>query len=143
MRFRFSSNTPLTMRVTLRAEQTAVQTVFDRVLLRSTSGAITSSLSGGNRQKLVLSKWLTAESDILMLDEPTRGVDVGAKSELHAWIGERAAQGAAILLISSELPELLSVSTRIIVLREGRMQGEVNRDDATQDKLLRMMTATS
>jgi len=131
------------MRVTLRAEQTAVQTVFDRVLLRSTSGAITSSLSGGNRQKLVLSKWLTAESDILMLDEPTRGVDVGAKSELHAWIGERAAQGAAILLISSELPELLSVSTRIIVLREGRMQGEVNRDDATQDKLLRMMTATS
>jgi ABC-type sugar transport system ATPase subunit len=129
--------------VNQRAEQTAVQTVFDRVLLRSTSAAITSSLSGGNQQKVVLSKWLTAESDILMLDEPTRGVDVGAKSELHAWIGERAAQGAAVLLISSELPELLGVSTRIIVLREGRMQGEVNRDDATQDKLLRMMTATA
>jgi ABC-type sugar transport system ATPase subunit len=125
------------------AELTAVQSVFDRVLLRSTSGAITSSLSGGNQQKVVLSKWLTAESDILMLDEPTRGVDVGAKSELHGWIAERAAQGAAILLISSELPELLSVSTRIIVLREGHVQGELRREEATQDRLLRMMTAVA
>jgi ABC-type Mn2+/Zn2+ transport system ATPase subunit len=127
--------------VNQRAEQTAVQAVFDRVLMRSTSKAITTSLSGGNQPKVVLSKWLTAESDILMLDEPTRGVDVGAKSELHDWIGERAAHGAAVLPNSSELPELLSVSTRIIVLREGRMQGEVHRDDATQDTLLRMMTA--
>ena len=99
-----------------------------------------SSLSGGNQQKVVLSKWLTAASDLLILDEPTRGVDVGAKAELHAWIDERALAGAAILLISSELPELLALSSRILVLREGRLRGELARADATQDKLLRLMT---
>ena len=98
-----------------------------------------SSLSGGNQQKVVLSKWLTAESDLLVLDEPTRGVDVGAKAELHAWIGQRAREGAAVLLISSELPELLGLSTRILVLREGRLRGEVSRAEATQEGLLRMM----
>jgi len=101
------------------------------VLVRSTRDAITSSLSSGNQQKVVRSKWLTAESNILLLDEPTRGVDVGAKSELHAWIDEKASQGAAVLLISSELPELLNVSTRILVLRDGRLRGEVSRADGT------------
>ena len=109
------------------------------VLLRSSLEAVTSSLSGGNQQKVVLSKWLTANSDILMLDEPTRGVDVGAKSELHAWIDQKASQGAAVLLISSELLELLNVSTRTIVLRDGRIRGEVSRADATQELLLRTM----
>ena len=113
------------------AEVSAVTTSFEHVLLRSKRDAITSSLSGGNQQKVVLSKWLTAESNILLLDEPTRGVDVGAKSELHAWIDEKASQGAAVLLISSELPELLNVSTRILVLRDGRLRGEVSRADGT------------
>ena len=121
------------------AEDRAVATVFGRVMLRSSSEAVTSSLSGGNQQKVVLSKWLTADSDILILDEPTRGVDVGAKAELHSWIDQKASQGAAVLLISSELPELLNVSTRIIVLRDGRIRGEVARADATQELLLRMM----
>jgi len=107
------------------AEVTAVSHSFGRVQLSASRDAITSSLSGGNQQKVVLSKWLTAESDILILDEPTRGVDVGAKSELHAWIDERAAQGAAVLLISSELPELLGLSTRILVLRDGRLCGDL------------------
>jgi ABC-type sugar transport system ATPase subunit len=77
---------------------------------------------------------------VLILDEPTRGVDVGAKAEIHALIGELAEQGTAILLISSELPEVITLSERILVLREGRLVGEVRRQDATQDGLLRMMT---
>ncbi|HEX9564600.1 MAG TPA: sugar ABC transporter ATP-binding protein [Gemmatimonadaceae bacterium] len=121
------------------AEAAAVGSAFARVGVRARPEATTSSLSGGNQQKVVLSRWLTADSDILILDEPTRGVDVGAKAELHAWIDQRAASGAAVLLISSELPELINLSSRIIVLREGRVQGEVARADATQDRLLRLM----
>ncbi len=121
------------------AEVAAVQRSFARVALRTGSEAVVSSLSGGNQQKVVLSKWLTAESDLLILDEPTRGVDVGAKAELHAWIDQRASEGAAVLLISSELPELLALSSRILVLRDGRICGEVPRESATQDGLLRLM----
>jgi ABC-type sugar transport system ATPase subunit len=97
------------------------------------------TLSGGNQQKIVLAKWLAARSSILMLDEPTRGVDVGAKAELHAWIDRLAAGGAAVLLISSELPELLNLSSRILVLRGGRLVGELARGQATQAQLLRLM----
>ncbi len=120
-------------------EATAVAECFTRVGLRAGGEAEVSSLSGGNQQKVVLSKWLAAKSDLLILDEPTRGVDVGAKAELHAWIAQRAAEGAAILLISSELPELLALSTRILVVREGRLRGELAQGAATQDELLRMM----
>jgi ABC-type sugar transport system ATPase subunit len=77
---------------------------------------------------------------VLILDEPTRGVDVGAKAEIHALIGELAEQGTAILLILSELPEVLTLSERILVLHEGRLVGEVRLQDATRDGLLRMMT---
>ncbi|MCC6929055.1 MAG: hypothetical protein IT359_08715 [Gemmatimonadaceae bacterium] len=87
----------------------------------------------------MLSRWLTADSDVLILDEPTRGVDVGAKAELHAWIDQRASEGAAVLLISSELPELMTLSSRILVLREGTLRGEVTREQATQEGLLRVM----
>ena len=120
-------------------ESSAVAECFARVAVRAGSEIEVSSLSGGNQQKIVLAKWLTAESELLILDEPTRGVDVGAKAELHAWIAQRAADGAAILLISSELPELLALSSRIIVLREGRVRGELARGEATQDELLRLM----
>jgi ABC-type sugar transport system ATPase subunit len=96
-------------------------------------------LSGGNQQKIVLARWLAARSKILILDEPTRGVDVGAKAEIHALIAELARHGAGVLLISSELPELLSLSTRILVLRAGRLVGELAAAGATQDGLLRMM----
>lgn len=96
-------------------------------------------LSGGNQQKVVLARWLAARAKILILDEPTRGVDVGAKAEIHALIGELASQGAAVLVISSELPELLSLSSRILVLRAGRLVGEIPGSGATQDVLLRLM----
>ncbi|HEU4586215.1 MAG TPA: sugar ABC transporter ATP-binding protein, partial [Gemmatimonadaceae bacterium] len=122
------------------AERELAQSYIDRLRVRTHSmDAATAGLSGGNQQKLVLAKWLAAKSDILILDEPTRGVDVGAKAEIHAWIDRLASEGAAILLISSELPELINLSTRLIVLRAGRIVGEVARAEATQDGLLRLM----
>jgi ABC-type sugar transport system ATPase subunit len=113
---------------------------FDRLRVRTPSmDAVVAGLSGGNQQKIVLAKWLAASSQILILDEPTRGVDVGAKAEIHALIGELAERGSAILVISSELPEVISLSERIIVLRSGRVAGELPRKDATQDSVLRLM----
>ena len=101
--------------------------------------ATVAGLSGGNQQKIVLAKWLAASSQILILDEPTRGVDVGAKAEIHALIGQLAEKGAAILVISSELPEVISLSDRIVVLRNGRIAGELARREATEDSVLRLM----
>ncbi len=121
------------------AERERARTSFERLRVRATQETVTAALSGGNQQKIVIAKWLAADCDILMLDEPTRGVDVGAKAEIHAWIDGLAAEGVAVLVISSELPELLRLSTRVLVLRDGRVVGEVARADATQDGLLRMM----
>ena len=113
---------------------------FKRLRVRTPSlDASVAGLSGGNQQKIVLAKWLAASSHILILDEPTRGVDVGAKAEIHALIGELASRGTAILVISSELPEVISLSDRIIVLRNGRIAGELARRDATEDSVLRLM----
>lgn len=94
------------------------------------------NLSGGNQQKVLLSKWMFAEPDILILDEPTRGIDVGAKYEIYCIINELAAQGKSVIMISSELPEVLGMSDRIYVLNEGRIVGEFNRQDATQEKIM-------
>lgn len=99
----------------------------------------TAGLSGGNQQKVVLAKWLAANCPILLIDEPTRGVDVGAKSEMHALIDQLAHEGTAIVLVSSELPEVLNLSTRILVLRSGRVAGELARCDADQGSVMRMM----
>jgi rhamnose transport system ATP-binding protein len=97
-------------------------------------------LSGGNQQKVVLSKWLMTEPKILLLDEPTRGIDIGAKSEVHRLIGELAAQGMAILLISSELPEILAMSDRVIVMHEGRIAGEFGKDEMTAEGVIAAAT---
>ncbi len=96
-------------------------------------------LSGGNQQKIALAKWLARRCDILIVDEPTRGVDVGAKSEIHRLLDELACQGLAILVISSELPEVMNLSRRIMVLREGRRMGELARAEFTQARLMRLM----
>ncbi|AWB46878.1 ABC transporter ATP-binding protein [Paenibacillus sp. CAA11] len=100
----------------------------------------TGNLSGGNQQKVVLSKWIYAEPDILILDEPTRGIDVGAKFEIYTIIHELAAQGKGVLVISSELPEVIGLCDRIYVMNAGRITGEVNREEATQETLMRYMT---
>ena len=116
------------------------RTFFDRLRVRAPHiDSTVAGLSGGNQQKVVLARWLAAQSRVLILDEPTRGVDVGAKAEIHTLIGELAAKGTAILLISSELPEILSLSDRILVLRQGRLVGELARENATQEELLHLM----
>ena len=94
-------------------------------------------LSGGNQQKVVLAKWLCSRADVLIFDEPTRGIDVGAEYEVHRLMVGLARQGAAILMISSELPEVLGMSDRILVMREGRITGEFSRAQATQERILR------
>lgn len=97
----------------------------------------TLNLSGGNQQKVVLSKWLFAEPDILILDEPTRGIDVGAKYEIYTIINRLAAEGKSIVVISSELPELLGICDRIYVMNEGRVVGEMSGADASQEKIMK------
>ncbi len=93
-------------------------------------------LSGGNQQKVMLSKWLNAQPRLLILDEPTRGIDVGAKAEVHHIINELARQGLGIILISSDMPEIMAMSDRILVMREGRQMGIFSREKASQEKVL-------
>ena len=126
--------------VRARAEQGLAQKFFERLRIRAPHTAtLAASLSGGNQQKLVLAKWLAAECRVLLVDEPTRGVDVGAKAEIHGLIDDLARQGSGVLLISSELPEVINLSTRILVFRAGRLGAEVSRAEATQDSLMRLM----
>ncbi len=99
------------------------------------------NLSGGNQQKVVLARWLALGPRILIVDEPTRGIDVGAKVEVHNLLFEMANAGIAVIAISSELPEILAVSDRIVTMREGRVTGEIMRADADQEKLMTLMTA--
>lgn len=101
------------------------------------------NLSGGNQQKVLLSRWLLTDPDILIIDEPTRGIDVGAKSEIHRLMGELAKQGKAIIMVSSEMPEILGMSDRVVVMCEGELVGEVNRKDATQEKIMELATRFS
>ncbi|MFG1706037.1 multiple monosaccharide ABC transporter ATP-binding protein [Nonomuraea sp. M3C6] len=102
--------------------------------------SVVGKLSGGNQQKVVLSKWILTEPDVLILDEPTRGIDVGAKYEIYTIINRLADEGKAVLVISSELPELLGLCDRIYTLSEGRITGEVPRSEATQESLMYLMT---
>ena len=113
---------------------------FERLNVRTPSiDARVMGLSGGNQQKVVLARWLARKLRVLIVDEPTRGVDVGAKAAIHALIDELAQAGLAVLLISSELPELLALSTRVVVMRGGRLVGELPRAAATQARVLELM----
>ncbi|CAG0933793.1 Ribose import ATP-binding protein RbsA [Thermoflexales bacterium] len=98
------------------------------------------NLSGGNQQKVILGKWLTADTNILIFDEPTRGIDVGAKSEIYHLLNNLAQQGKSIIMISSELPEILRMSHRVVVMCEGRITGELNIAEATQEKIMQYAT---
>jgi putative multiple sugar transport system ATP-binding protein len=104
---------------------------------------VVGSLSGGNQQKVVLSKWMFTEPDILILDEPTRGIDVGAKYEIYKLIHQLADEGKAVILVSSELPELLGIADRIYTIFEGTITGELLASEANQESLMKKMTITS
>jgi inositol transport system ATP-binding protein len=101
------------------------------------------NLSGGNQQKVVLARWLALRPKVLIVDEPTRGIDVGAKVEVHNLLFDMAAAGIAVIAISSELPEILAISDRIVTMREGRVTGELSRTEADQERLMSLMTLSA
>ena len=124
-----------------RAEHALAQTWAKRLQLKFHSLDDTvGTLSGGNQQKVVLAKWLSTEPKVLIVDEPTRGIDVGTKSEVHRLLSDLAGTGLAILMISSELPEVLGMADRVLVMHEGRITGELSREEADEERIMRAAT---
>jgi D-xylose transport system ATP-binding protein len=125
----------------IRDEAAVAQHAVDDLRIKTPSlGVEVATLSGGNQQKVVLAKWLLTKPKVLFLDEPTRGIDVGAKQEIYAEIARLAGEGLAIVLVSSELPEVLSLSDRILVIHEGRITGEFDRAEATAEAVMACAT---
>ncbi|MFJ4224067.1 sugar ABC transporter ATP-binding protein [Microbacterium sp. NPDC089695] len=127
-----------------RAERRAVEEWSTRLQVKTGSPEFAvSTLSGGNQQKVVLAKWLATEPRLLIVDEPTRGIDVGTKAEVHRLISDLAGRGIGILMISSELPEVLGMADRVVVMREGRITAQISRADATPERVMHAATADS
>ncbi len=127
--------------VNRRREREVARKYVEDVLIKTPSvEQSVQNLSGGNQQKVVLAKWLFTESRVLIFDEPTRGIDVGAKTEIYQLMNQLAANGVAIIMISSELPEVLGMSDRILVMHEGEIAGELSREEATQEQIMHMAT---
>ena len=123
------------------AERRLVADYIRQLAIRTRgSGDAIRGLSGGNQQKVIFAKWLHADCRILLVDEPTRGVDVGAKREIWQLLANLAAQGTAIVMVSSELPEVLALSDRIVVMRDGRVTAELDRADATEERIMHHAT---
>jgi ribose transport system ATP-binding protein len=124
-----------------RREAPLVQGAVQRLQIRAPGPeAPVENLSGGNQQKVVLAKWLVGEPRLVVLDEPTRGVDVGAKAEIYARMRELTRHGVGIVMVSSELPELLGMSDRILVFHEGRLSGELAGKEATEQAVMYLAT---
>jgi ABC-type sugar transport system ATPase subunit len=122
-------------------EERAADEYVERLGIKTPdSHAVAINLSGGNQQKVVLAKWLLTSPKVLLLDEPTKGIDVKGKAEIYSLIEELAASGLGIILVSSELPELLALSDRIIVLQEGTMAGTLERSEATEERIIELAT---
>jgi ABC-type sugar transport system ATPase subunit len=120
-------------------ERATAVSYVDKLRVKTPSiDTVAKNLSGGNQQKVVISKWLASESDILFVDEVTRGIDVNAKAEIYLLLNKFTENGGSVLMVSSELPELLGVCDRILVMREGHMAGELSREEATEEKIMRM-----
>ena len=135
---RFSSAAGVLKRVAMRAQAQRLAEQL-QIKMRSLDQAV-ALLSGGNQQKIVIAKWLLRDCEVLIFDEPTRGIDVGAKVEIYKLLNALAAQGKAIIVISSELPEVLRLSHRILVMCEGRITGELSAHAATQEKIMQLAT---
>ena len=99
---------------------------------------LTKNLSGGNQQKVVVAKWLATNADIIILDEPTRGIDIGAKYEIYLIMNRLVKEGKSIIMISSEMPELIGMSDRIIVMHQGSVSGELTKEEVSQERILEM-----
>jgi ABC-type sugar transport system ATPase subunit len=130
--------TTKTGRILRSLEKIKVREYIDKLKIKTPSHREkVKNLSGGNQQKLILAKWMMTNPKVLILDEPTRGVDVGAKVEIYNIINNLKNQGVAVIIISSELPEILGISDRILVMHNGRITGEFTRDEATQEKIMK------
>ena len=101
------------------------------------------SLSGGNQQKVVLAKWMNTDPQVLILDEPTKGVDVGSKSAVHTIVADLAAKGMAVIMVSSDLPEVLGMADRVLVMHEGRLVGDIPRDRADEESVMFAATGSA
>jgi ribose transport system ATP-binding protein len=124
-----------------RAEREVARKYVDELRIKTPGiEQMAQHLSGGNQQKVVLAKWLFTQSRVLIFDEPTRGIDVGAKVEIYKLMNELVRQGVAVVMISSELPEILGMCDRVLVMHEGRLRGELSREEATQEKIMRLAT---
>ncbi len=124
-----------------REESSALDPVFRALALKTASpDARVSTLSGGNQQKVLLARCLLANPEVLFLDDPTRGIDVGAKQEIYAIIEKLSAEGKGVLFVSSELPELLRCSHRVMVMREGRATAAFDRNNATEERIMKAAT---
>ena len=124
-----------------KAESSFALMLMERLKVKAVSEMdAASSLSGGNQQKVVLAKWIGIGSKVLILDEPTRGVDVGAKREIYQLMNELADRGVAIIMVSSDLPEILGVSDRVVVVHEGKIAGELSKAAATEEKIMQLAT---
>lgn len=127
--------------ISQKKESALYQSMKERLGIRTSGPHQTAkSLSGGNQQKVVIAKWIGIEPELLILDEPTRGVDVGAKKEIYSIINQLAERGVAILMISSELPEVLGMADRVLIMHEGRLAGELSKEEMTQEKIMHYAT---
>ena len=127
--------------VTTGAENRAARPWSEKLEVKTNAlTTIAGTLSGGNQQKVVLGKWLATDPRVLIIDEPTRGIDVGTKSEVHRLLSTLASQGMGVLMISSELPEVLGMADRVVVMHEGRITATISREDATQENVMRAAT---
>ena len=126
-------------KVSARKEKSAVEGYRKELNIKTpTIRRLVKFLSGGNQQKCVLAKGLFSKSKLLIFDEPTRGIDVGTKSEIYDLINTLVAEGIGVIVVSSELPEILGLCDRIIVMKDGRISGEIDRDHATQESVMRL-----
>ena len=120
----------------------ASQEYIDKLNIKTPSAdQIVGNLSGGNQQKIVIAKWLLNDPDIIILDEPTRGIDVGAKRDIYLLLGNLVRQGKAVIIISSEIPELMGICDRIMVMCEGNYSGEVSREEFSQERIMELASA--
>lgn len=131
---------PLWMMKTGKVESTVREFINELKIKTPSTRQKVKFLSGGNQQKVIIARWLCKKAKVFIFDEPTRGIDVGAKHEVYQLMNELVSRGAGIIMISSELPEILGLSDRILVMHEGRIAGELSREDATQEKILYLAT---
>ncbi len=120
-------------------EKTKTEKILSELKVKMASSKLAvKNLSGGNQQKVVLAKWMMKDPDVIIFDEPTRGIDVGAKAEIYKLMNEFVAKGKAIIMISSEMPEAMGMSDRILVISNHKLSGEFNRDEFSQDSIMTM-----